>query len=138
MRTLLALIVLSFLGCGGSESPKCHPVRGSVYRDGKPVQEAMVVLHPADETDELTQRPMGYTDEAGQFAITTFERGDGAPVGRYSVTVVQRAPKLVGEEMVREGPNLLPERLGEPTSSGISYSVIEGVNEMPRIEIPKR
>ena len=96
------------------------------------------MLHPAAETAELKQKPMAFTDQAGQFAVTTFEQGDGAPVGEYSVTVEQRAPKLVGEEMVREGPNLLPPRLKDPASSGIKASVVEGENLLPTIEVPKK
>jgi hypothetical protein len=96
------------------------------------------VLHPVTEVAELVQKTMGFTDQAGEFVITTLERGDGAPVGEYRVTVVQRAPKLVGEEMVREGANLLPERLSDPKTSGITASVVEGENLLPTIDVPKK
>lgn len=107
-------------------------------RNRKPVAEAMVVLHPIGNAPALTQKPMAFTDDNGQFAITTFERGDGAPCGDYQVTVVQRAPKLVGEELVREGPNQLPLRFSDPATSGISFTVVGGENAMPIIDVPSR
>ena len=97
----------------------------------------MVVLHPVAEITGLKQKPMGIADEAGLFAVTTFERGDGAPAGEYQVTVLQRAPKLVGEEMVREGPNLLPQRLSDPATSGVTASIVAGENVLP-IVVPTR
>ncbi|MBL9165427.1 MAG: hypothetical protein JNL18_22055 [Planctomycetaceae bacterium] len=132
------LVVALLLGCDAGAPVACHPVRGSVTRDGKPVGEALVVLHPVVESAALTQKPMAFTDDAGQFAVTTFQRGDGAPVGEYRVTVVQRAPKRVGEEMVREGPNVLPKRFSEPTTSGLTATIIAGDNVLPTIEIPSR
>ena len=107
-------------------------------RDGEQVMGAIIVLHPTTEIADLKQKPIGFTDQSGQFAITTFEVGDGAPVGEYSVTVEQRAPKHVGEEVIREGPNLLPRRLNDPATSGIKLSVVEGDNVLPTIDLPKK
>ena len=133
---IAALALLS--GCEPSAPLQCHPVRGKVVRNGKPVVEAMVVFHPVVARPEVKQKPLAFTDEAGEFAITTFQQGDGAPTGQYRITVEQRAPKMVGEEMVREGPNLLPRRFGDPNASGLTIDVAEGDNVAPPIEIPVR
>jgi len=139
MKYLLpGFIALLLIGCDSASPLACHPVRGTVMRNGEPVMGAIVVLHPATQIAELRQKPMAFTDQAGQFSVTTFEQGDGAPIGEYTVTVEQRSPKLVGEEMVREGPNLLPPRLNDPSASGIKVSVTEGENQLPTIEVPKK
>lgn len=139
MRNYLAFCAaLLLFGCDSSSPLTCYPISGTVMRDGKPVVEAIVVLHPTAEIEAIRQKPMAFTDESGQFVVTTFERGDGAPAGDYQVTVVQRAPKLVGEEMVREGSNLLPARLNDPSASGISVSVVAGENSPWAIEVPKK
>ena len=135
--SLAGFIALLLMGCDAASPVACQPVSGTVTRDGKPVGGAMVVLHPVAEIAGLTQKPMAVTDETGQFAVTTFERGDGAPIGEYQVTVVQRAPTLVGEEMVREGPNLLPQRLSYPTTSGVNASIVAGENALS-IVVPTR
>lgn len=135
---LILLWGATLLGCEASSPLACYPVRGTVVRDGKPVAGAVVVFHPVDPAANLKQKPIASTDDAGEFRVTTFKPGDGAPVGDYRITVVQRAPKLVGEEMVREGPNQLHGKLSDPSSSGSSFTVVEGENVMPTIAVPKR
>jgi hypothetical protein len=133
----VALLVLAHLGCGKGPSVVCHPVVGSVTRDGKPLAEALVVYHPVSDAAGLPQKPIAYTDAEGRFKLTTYHAADGAPAGEYRVTVEQRAPKLVGEEMVRDGAHLLPAALRDPLKSGLVYTVVEGENEAPEMKIPK-
>jgi hypothetical protein len=45
---------------------------------------------------------------------------------------------MTGEEVVRNGPNVLPPRFAKPDSSGLKFTVSEGDNEIPPIEIPER
>ena len=79
-----------FWGCAG-EGPLCYPVRGQVTLDGKPLAEAMVVLHPLTGSVVGGQKPIGFTDQDGRFVLTTYQSGDGAPPGEYAVTVEYRA-----------------------------------------------
>ena len=132
------MVALWCIGCGSPSGPACAPVKGRISFKGKPLAEAMVVLHRADGDVEGNQKPMAYTDATGAFELTTFSHNDGAPPGEYAITVELRAPQLVGEETVRNGPNLLPPRYARPESSGLNFTVTEGNNEIPPIEIPDR
>jgi hypothetical protein len=81
---------------------------------------------------------MAYTDANGDFALTTFSHNDGAPPGEYAITVELRAPEMVGEEVMRNGPNLLPARYSKPETSGLKTTVVDGDNAIQPIEISER
>jgi hypothetical protein len=70
--------------------------------------------------------------------LTTLTANDGAPAGEYAITVELRAPKRVGEELVREGADLLPQRYKNPAESGLSYRVIAGDNVVPPLQLTDR
>jgi hypothetical protein len=136
----LAPLVTAFIvaGCGTPAGPECEPVKGSITFNGKPLAEAIVVLHPADGDVAGNQKPMATTDAGGNFELTTFTRNDGAPVGDYAITIELRAVETGGEEPVRTGRNLLPPRYAKPETSGLKYMVVEGENQIPPIEIAPR
>jgi hypothetical protein len=121
--------------CSRPVGPVCYPVAGKVTFRGQPVAEAMVVLHRVGGDVEGHQKPMAYTTADGTFQLTTIKHSDGAPVGDYVITVELRAPKTVGEEAVRSGPNLLPAQYAKPESSHLKYSVVAGDNQNPTIEL---
>jgi hypothetical protein len=78
--------------CGSSRKP-LFPVTGHVYLKHKPVAGATVILHPVNATPGDMVKPAGQVDEQGEFKLSTYTRGDGAPEGDYVVTVEWRAPK---------------------------------------------
>lgn len=85
---ILALFTGVLVGCGGAPEdnrPDRTPVSGSVVIGGVPVPGAMVVFSPAIQ--EGGRGAMGTTDKDGNFALTTFEKGDGAVPGDYIVLV---------------------------------------------------
>jgi hypothetical protein len=130
---------LLLAGCGGGpKAPACAPVQGSVKYKSKPLAEAIVVLHRIGGDVEGNQKPMATTDASGNFTLTTFHQNDGAPPGEYAITVELRAPQMAGEEMTRSGPNLLPPRYARPETSPVKYTVVEGDNVIPVIEIADR
>lgn len=132
-----ALTVALLGGCGSkSKLPPCFPVHGQVLRAGKPLPDAVVMLHPVSVAAEVPQKPVAYTDAEGRFGLTTYNSSDGAPAGQYAVTVELRAPRLVGEETVRDGRNLLPVRYSKPETSKLTATVAEGENVMPPIDLP--
>jgi hypothetical protein len=53
--------------------------------EGQPVAGALVVLHPLDAT--LGFRPRGVSDAQGVVKFWTLTLDDGAPAGRYAVTI---------------------------------------------------
>ena len=81
----LSLVVLA--GCGG---PKMAPVKGRVMFNGMPVKEAQVTFAPtgAEGQKETSKPATGFTDDNGNFDLSTFKNYDGAIVGPHSVHVV--------------------------------------------------
>jgi hypothetical protein len=112
-----------------------HPVAGQVFFRNKPVAEAMVVFHPLSTNAAMPNKPIAYTDSAGNFVLTTMKTGDGAPAGEYAITIELREAVLQGEEKTRSGRSLLPERYRHPDKSGLRYRVTADKNEVPRIDL---
>ena len=135
LSPVLALVLLALLGCNRASGPRCYPVSGVVLLDGQPLAEAEVVFHSPADLERTFPKPTAQTDADGRFRLTTHEPHDGAPVGPYTITVELRDQRLVGEEMVRDGLNLLPPRYASPTESGLRFAVTAGNNEVPMIQI---
>ncbi len=104
-------------------------------QDGKPLAEAMVVFHPQGDRPPDTPKPLAQCDEQGGFTLSTFHSNDGAPAGSYAITVELRAPRQVGEEITRDGPNLLPAGFADPQTTPLRYQVEAGENEVPPLAI---
>ncbi len=121
-------------GCGERPVPT-YPVVGQVFYRGQPLAEAQVVFHCVDDSKQTANRPMAFTDSNGHFALTTMKPGDGAPPGEYAITVELRERVTIGEEPVRNGLSLLPERYRTPEKSGLRFRVEKGENQVPRIVI---
>jgi hypothetical protein len=135
---LWAGLLAALGGCGTAAGPACNPVRGQVRWNGQPLAEAQVVFHPQAAGGQTFPKPIGTTDPQGNFALTTFQAHDGAPAGDFLITVELRDLRQVGEETVRDGRNLLPERFGRPQESGLRFTVAAGENVVPALEIPAR
>lgn len=78
---------------------------------------------------------MAFTDATGTFTLTTHTHNDGAPTGEYAITVELRALTTGGEEPVRNGPNTLPAKYAKPQTSGFKYTVVDGDNQIPPIDV---
>jgi hypothetical protein len=115
----------------------CYPVRGKLLYGNQPLAEAMVLFHPLDPSAPQAPKPLGYSDQDGNFALTTLQPQDGAPAGEYAITVELRELKADGDQLVRDGRNLLPERYRDPATSGLRCEVFEGDNEIPTLELRK-
>lgn len=87
-RMMLVLAALAFVaGCGG---PSMAPVKGRITCNGKPVPQAALVFdpEPKTETDRLAGKPgTGFTDDDGNYVISTYKAFDGAQIGKHRVTV---------------------------------------------------
>lgn len=135
---LTSLCIVLAAGCSGPSGPECYPVRGQVLRDGKPLAEAQICFHPLDSAPPGVPRPQATTDEQGRFALTTLRPDDGAPAGSYRITVERRAPRQIGEELVRGGANELPARYAQANTSPLEFAVQPGENEVPPLVIEGR
>ena len=113
-----------------------HLVEWQVFQDKKPATGAKVVFHltSVPETEVFVPRPVGYVDATGKLILKTFQPGDGAPVGEYTVTLVRQLPVISGEETV-DGPNLLPGEFARPATSPVKIRIQPGVNTLPPLQI---
>jgi hypothetical protein len=132
-------LLLLCVSCSSSEVP-VYPVTGSVTWQGRPVQGATVLLYPIhpDESGSTGAKrisPLGYTDQAGNFSVSSRGNGDGAPQGDYVVTIELREERLVGEEMVRDGKNLLPMKYAHTKTTPLRCTVIAGENRLPSFDL---
>jgi hypothetical protein len=86
--TLLSLCTLA--GCEKNDRlntclNSC-PVEGKLFIAGVPAGNANVYFYPCDPGRQRI--PVAITAPDGTFRLTTIRPGDGAPAGRYDVTVI--------------------------------------------------
>ncbi|MBX3437837.1 MAG: hypothetical protein KF861_10125 [Planctomycetaceae bacterium] len=129
-----------FVGCSKPERPKTEPtfpVSGTVTIDGKPTPGVKVWMFKEAEApgyvDPVLGAPhMGETGADGKFQITTYNTGDGAPVGDYVFGFFwQGNPKVVpfaipDEVPVDRAAAGFNRKYGDPTRTGIKVKVEEG------------
>lgn len=126
---LLALTSLVFSSCSRSDRVAVSPVRGQVFAErGKPAAGALVVFHPVVSEHDDTLRPLAYVDDEGNFELTTYVQGDGAPSGEYLITVEWRERPATPFSANKEGKDRLRGRFADPASSKIRFTV-EGDSE---------
>ncbi|RCS46130.1 hypothetical protein DTL42_16745 [Bremerella cremea] len=81
---LVATFLLTASGCGGSGGPT-EKVTGKVtFKDGSTVSGGMIVFSDLVENSSS----VGYIKEDGTYTLGTFDEADGAPIGKYKVTIV--------------------------------------------------
>src|SRR5437868_6272231 len=99
-RRLTPLVFLPALvaaACGRNAGPALYPVKGTAFFDGKPAAGAVITFHPRPAgPGDPGALPHATVGPEGAFEITTFVKGDGAPPGRYRVTVIWRKKKAKG------------------------------------------
>lgn len=138
-------ILTAAAGCGGNGWKPCHPARGAVLLDGKPIEGAEVWLIP--DSDDLKAQnppiaPYGMTGKDGAFVLTTYVTGDGAPAGRYKARVIWerkvQAPAAEPADDEEGGKrNVLPPRYADPDKSGLAVTVAAGDNTIPAFDLKK-
>ena len=143
-RTWMALLGASalLLSSCGSGQLSIHEVRGQVVYQGQPVPLAFVVFHPVDGSEQLQKlRPRGQTDKDGNFDLTTYALGDGAPAGDYKVTVAWHGPDPgtdpndVNIEELGDKPDRLQGKYANPDQSPFQVTISKGVNTIPPFQV---
>lgn len=125
----LAAVALVAYGCGksGPERIPVYPTEGKIIWNGQPVPGALVVLHPKGTLDARAFPARAQTAKDGTFKLTTYDTGDGVPPGEYTVTV--EWCKLIQKDgEFKPGPNVLPPKYSQPTTSDLKIRVAEGPN----------
>ena len=150
-RSWFCIFLLGALlsGCsGGADGGKrvtVYRVKGVVKLNGGPIAGATVAFGPK----EGQPTAMGRTNDSGEYTLTTYDSGDGAAKGIYTVTVI----KIVGsggssssapEHGVNVAPtnshdaaksksgsddgNLVPAKYGDSATTPLSFKVEEKDN----------
>src|SRR5689334_7832672 len=126
-RAFLPLLVgglaLSIASCGPGHPPT-YPAGGKVFYKGKPAQGAQVFLVPLEGGDD-EPRPGAQVKKDGSFRLSTFRSHDGAPAGRYAVTIVYRSPERKADDD-NLGPDLLRGRYGDPKTTPLRAMIEAG------------
>lgn len=77
-------------GCGGNDwHAETYPASGTVMINGEPAAGAVVELQPygPEKPDARNSRPWAVVEADGSYTLTTYQKGDGAPVGKYKLTL---------------------------------------------------
>jgi hypothetical protein len=136
------IVALCCLLCGCQQEAFEPPVPtyavcGQILVEGQPAAGAEVVFHP-EQTERGALRPRAVTDEQGRFELSTFQARDGAPAGRYQVTVSWKSESTGKQEDRDLAKDRLPSRYLSPAASKLAAEVQPGANELPPFSLSKR
>lgn len=126
-----ATAALACCGCGEDWQAATYPAHGKIVINGEAPEGAVVELHSSGEQPDVrNSRPWAVVGADGSYALSTYEKGDGAPVGVYKVVV--RWPPDVNQPSLTDR---LKGAYARPEKSPWTVTVAEGENELPVIEI---
>lgn len=90
-RSVITAVCLSALvGCSNSDSwkPKLYSASGVCRVNGMPASGALLNLIPMGMPVDIREtHPWGIVDQNGTFKLSTYQLGDGIPVGEYKLTL---------------------------------------------------
>lgn len=138
---LVGLLIWACLGCGSS-GPELAPVTGTVSIDGTPLKKGTIVF------ESEGNRPANGRIEDGKIVeVTTFNKGDGVPVGSHKVAVFAleetstvetsdpSQPTATGSNYMGTGKSLIPDKYNNPDTSGLTAEVEAGQENMVTYEL---
>ena len=87
-HVLVVSVLLPFLGCSKNvdKLAELHPVKGTVTKNGQPVNKGLVSFIPTDNQEWIVNSEV---DANGKFELQTISQNGnkkGAPAGTYRVT----------------------------------------------------
>ena len=137
-----AIVLCLFCGCGPAveERPTLHPTQGALTINGQPAKGALLVFHPVDDKllDARGARPTATVDADGNFVLTTYQNGDGAPAGQYRVTILwfdnpdsSSAWDKLGNRFARAETSKILLTVG-PEQAQLAPIQLDGVRIVPR------
>jgi hypothetical protein len=130
---LLSAPLITACGCGESEKRlQVVPVSGKVAFQAQPPVGALVVLHPIKTSDVCGVTPTGTVNNDGTFTISAYEPGDGAPPGEYVATIQWNK---YDQKLGGSGPNVLPKKYANASTSPLKVTVNQGSTEIKPITI---
>ncbi len=141
---MLCVLIAGMAGCGSTASdaerlnallPDAQPtipVSGQVLVDGTPMKDIWVKLHPEGGAKNAVQ-PKALTDADGHFQITTYVGGDGAPAGKYKLTLEWLTFQQIGNTWL--GPNKLDGPGGAVKTTPYEVTVTDSPVVLPPYEV---
>lgn len=124
-----ALLLSTFVGCGGKPQAT-FPVSGVLqWKDGKPASDlagATVELQVIDGV-EIRVSPHGEVQSDGTFVLRTYEPKDGAPPGKYRAMVT---PVLLADPGASVAISPLDPRFQSFNSTPLQVTVAPQPNEI--------
>lgn len=131
-RFVPLILLTIFTGCSKSDFQyaQLYQAKGSLTINGKPAEGAMLIFVPVEPgllIDERGTRPHAYVDANGEFQVTTYQEGDGIPIGQYRVGLIwENKPNSSSSWDKLQGKYV------NPDSTQILVSVQPGENRFPR------
>lgn len=111
-----------------------HPVAGSLFVAGKPAASAVVSLQALDDPQLRSLAPHAVVGADGAFQLTTFASGDGAPAGKYALSITWPSAPLPGYDT--EGPDRFRGYYSNPQKPFKQVEIEARSNDLGRIELP--
>jgi hypothetical protein len=139
------MLFLSTTGCRGKDRLSVYPVHGRVIYGTHGVPEATVIFFPAEDAVEKAKklRPFGYCDGQGNFDLKTYVDNDGAPPGKYRVSIIAfsavrssstkdhpAGERPAGQTNLLQIPAEISKKYGNVETAGIEVTVQKGENKL--------
>jgi hypothetical protein len=132
MVMVIVVASLSSTGCNQRESWQAvtYPASGTFMVNGQPAEGAVVMLEPTTGfVDRRQSRPWASVTSSGQFKLTTYENGDGAPEGEYKILLVWPTHGTL------EQKDRLNGKYGMPENPYAVVTIKPGKNELPPVDL---
>ncbi|MFO0788598.1 MAG: hypothetical protein U0805_04015 [Pirellulales bacterium] len=135
---LSSYLVLAMTGCGKeTDELRVYPVTGKILVSGKPAEGVSVSFYAdaAPPAGKKVPVPTGVSDANGDFQLTSYVRGDGAPAGTYKVSAVWDEKRPANVSGVFEPKDRLRGRYSSPQTSKLTAKVDEQATELPPFQL---
>lgn len=140
------LLCLTLAGCGfgtnrPSELHNLAPVNGRITFKGEPASGAELILYDMGvDGDPTSGTPVTKATAGGdgKFSVQTIvSKGtaNGAKPGEYIAAISWKKPLRPNDQESDLGPELLPKKYQDPSTSTVMISVRAGRNELEPIEL---
>ena len=125
LLTIVSTALVALQGCAEKlpDGPRVPttPVVGQVLVDGKPAGSLSVGCEAQFEKDQTVPHTGAFTDKDGKFALSTFESGDGVPLGKYKLTFMWGQFNLMNGQY--GGPDKLGGKYRKGADSNVEFEV---------------
>lgn len=125
---VVAIGLISTVGCFGPTGPKVAQVKGTVLDNGKPVKDAKVAFYPVDGRPSY-----GSTDSDGHFELEYDGSMKGAVVGTHDVqisTMAMAAPQPISSVAPNQYSKMPKPAIPKQYTWPSEVQVAEGKNDL--------